>query len=77
MPQLHGSLMAQYQHSEFNGGANDSQVESYVTAGASLSYQINPFLSADLSYYFDYLDSDLANRGFERNRIFLGLTASY
>ena len=74
---LTGSLLAQYQKGEFNGGALDGQSEDFFLAGANLSYEINQFLSADIGYNFDRLDSDLLNRDYSRNRVYIGIRASY
>lgn len=67
----------QYQHSTFNGGAADGRADDYWTLGATLAYQINQFISAEVGYAYDNLDSDLAARGFDRNRIFLGVRVTY
>ncbi len=74
---LMGSLMAQFQNSSFNGGGADSQSENLLLAGLNFSYEINKFLSADAGYNFDRLDSDLNDRSFTRNRVYLGIRATY
>lgn len=77
MPQLHGGLYGQWQLSDFNGGSYDGQNENLYLLGASLRYSFNRFLAADLGYKFDYLDSEISNRGYTRNRVHIGLTATY
>lgn len=67
----------QYQHSTFNGGFADGQADDYWTLGATLAYQINQHVAAELGYAYDNLDSDLAARGFDRNRVFLGVRLTY
>jgi len=77
LPQLHGGLYAQWQYSRYYGGAYDNQNENLYLLGLTVSYQFNPFLAANLGYTLDYIDSDIPNRGYTRNRVYLGLTASY
>lgn len=74
---LTGNLMATAQNSAYNQGLNDGKVDDYYSFGANLAYQINQFLAAEAGYNFDRLDSDLSNRSFTRNRVYLGLRASY
>ncbi|MCU0771835.1 MAG: outer membrane beta-barrel protein [Verrucomicrobia bacterium] len=76
-PQLHGGLFGQWQYSVYNGGAYDSQNDNLYLLGASLRYKFNQFLAGDLGYTFDYLDSDIVGRGYTRNRVYVGVTASY
>jgi len=78
-PQLRGSLFGQWQLSQYNGGSVDGTDENLYLFGANLRYEFNRFLSADLGYAFDYLDSSVPGRdpGYTRNRVFLGLTAKY
>jgi hypothetical protein len=74
---LKGSAIAQYQNSEFKGGFADGETDDIFLVGLSLSYQINPWLSAETGYNYDRLNSDLSGRSFTRNRVYLGLRASY
>ncbi len=74
---LTGNLIATAQNAEFYQGNNDGKVDDYYTIGANLAYQINSFLAAEAGYNFDRLDSDIAYRSYTRNRVYLGLRASY
>ena len=76
-PKLTGSLLGQYQHSTFKGGAVDGEVDQLGTLGVNFSYQVNTFVSAEAGYNYDRLDSDIATRSFTRNRIYFGLRAMY
>lgn len=76
-PKLTGRLMGQWQSSGFQGGAANDQDDQFWMLGASLGYQINQWLAAEAGYNYDKLDSDLAGRSFDRNRIFIGLRATY
>ena len=65
-----------YVRISFAGGADDMS-ENFLLAGLNLSYEINKFLSADAGYNIDRLDSDLDGRSFTRNRVYMGIRATY
>jgi len=81
-PQLSGSVLGQYQYSEFNSrqfpglSDYDGQSESYYLLGLNLSYRFNRHFAAEVGYNFDMLDSTLG-RDFTRNRVYVGMTAAY
>lgn len=74
---LTGSVLAQFQHATFESGAVDGDSENFFLAGVNLSYAINEFLSAETGYNFDRLDSDVTDRSFSRNRVYVGIRATY
>jgi opacity protein-like surface antigen len=76
---LGAHLNAQYQDSKFHGGGAtiDGKGETFFTIGGGLDYQISANLSAEASYSYDDLSSNLLSRGYTRNRVFLGIRASY
>jgi len=76
-PKITGGLVTQFQISEFNGGTYNSDKDLYFLMGANLDYQINQFLTAEVAYNLDRLDSDLSGRSFTRNRVFFGVRAKY
>lgn len=78
-PKITGQLFSQYQYSVFNGGDYDGETESYFTGMATLTYQIDHNIAANLSYSFDALVSDISDqdRSFTRNRVWAGVTVSY
>jgi hypothetical protein len=76
-PKLTGSLTAQYQNSSFNGGPFDSETDNIYLVGLNFSYQFNHYISAETGYNYDLLKSDLPSRGYDRNRVYIGVTASY
>lgn len=78
-PKLLGSVLAQYQYSEFQSDSSflDGETEDLFLVGVTLSYQINNYLSAETGYNYDRLSSDLRDRSFTRNRVFIGLRATY
>ncbi len=78
---IKGSLIGQFQNSEFNGGTADGGSETFWTLGATASYALTPHLALDASYFRDSLNSDPGalgyDRGYSRNRVFLGVRASF
>jgi hypothetical protein len=76
-PDLTLNAMGTIQNSTFNGGTAEDDNEIVIMTGLLLTYQINPYLAAETGYNFDMVDSDLGGRDYKRNRIFLGLKASY
>ena len=82
-PKLTGNLLAQYQFSTFHGGAANNESEQYFLLGLYVNYRLNPFLSLEGGYNYDYLTSDykpiagVDSRGYDRNRVFLGIRATY
>lgn len=78
---LRASLVGQYQNAKFVGIARNSGAdgiaEDFVSLGATLSYRLNTYLSTEASYYFDNLSSGVNFREYTRNRVFVGLRATY
>jgi hypothetical protein len=75
-PKLFASLLGQIQNSSYDGGSYDSSNETYYMVGFNMEYRFNQFLSAQVGYNYDYLDSEIG-RTYDRNRVYLGFTASY
>ena len=76
-PAFTGSLIGQYQNSTFNGGRNDDDSEDLWLVGVNFEYRFSQHWSADAGYNYDKLSSDIANRGYDRNRVYLGVRATY
>jgi hypothetical protein len=78
---LTGSLIGQYQHATFQGGAADDYSEDYFALGVNLTYDINKWLAAEIGYNYDKLDSELSDLGFprnyDRNRVYIGVRATF
>jgi hypothetical protein len=77
LPKLHGSLLAQFQDSTFNGGTFDGKSERDFLLGLSFRYEFNMHFSAEAGYNYDKLESDIPGRAFDRNRVYIGVTATY
>lgn len=65
----------QYQTYHEGAVANDDTTDYGV--GVNLTYQFNPHLSVDAGYNYDNVQSDIAGYSYSRNRVYLGLTATY
>jgi len=77
-PKLYGSIILQFQNSDYNGGIYNNSSEQYYTAGLNVEYKFSANLSGHIGYNYDRLESgEPLNRGFDRNRVYLGITASY
>jgi hypothetical protein len=75
-PKMIGSIIGQIQDSIYNGGTLNNKSELFYILGLNLEYKFTPHFSTSVGYNFDKLDSDIG-RSFDRNRVYLGLTASY
>ena len=76
-PKLTGSVLGQFQNSEFNKGVFDRRTDQLFLVGLNFNYQINPYLSFDAGYNYDRLDSEIGGRSYTRNRVFIGIRATY
>ncbi len=80
---LSGSLIGQVQHSTFSSGENDDQSENLYLLGINFDYRINRHWSAEVGYNYDMLDSSLddgkrlQSRSYDRNRVYVGVRATY
>jgi hypothetical protein len=74
---LSGSVMVQYQNDLYYGGTINNQSQNYFLIYLGLTYQFSRYLSADLGYDYDNVWGDLAFQNYNRNRVYLGVTASY
>lgn len=78
---LRASIVGQYQNAEFvgvtDGQGADGSSEDYMSLGFTLNYKINSYLAAEAAYYFDRLSSKIDLRDYDRNRVFVGVRATY
>lgn len=70
-------LLAQYQHSVYNGGPTDGDSDDYVTMAVNLAYKVHKNWTVEAIYYLDNLSSDVDGREFNRNRFFAGVRGTY
>lgn len=87
-PKIYGNFIGQVQESTYQGGTLGNSTDMYYTIGLSLEYRFTPNFSAQIGYNYDRLDSSSAAnnlqeaqtglaRSFDRNRVYLGVTANY
>ncbi len=77
-PRLFVTLLGQFQNSTYNGGVYNSQAEQYYLLGLDLEYKFNAFFSGHVGYNYDRLESPSEiGRTYDRNRVYIGVTASY
>lgn len=74
---LGGTLMVQYQNDLYYGGTLNNQSENYFLVYLGLNYQFNRYLSAEVGYDYDNVWGDLTFQNYNRNRVYLGVTATY
>lgn len=74
---LVASLIGRIQYSTYNGGAASSDDTTDYGVGINLDYQINNHLSVDAGYNYDDVESDIAGYTYDRNRVYIGLSANY
>jgi len=74
---INASLLAQYQNSSFNQGVANNKEDNLFMVGVNLGYKINEFLSAEAGYNYDRLSSDLGQRSYYRDRVYIGIKATY
>jgi Putative beta-barrel porin 2 len=76
-PKLLGSVIGHWQYSEIKGGAYDGDSDTFYDLGVNLTYNITPHFSAEVGYNFDHLDSGSSDPSYDRNRGYIGVTATY
>jgi len=76
-PKIFANLVGQIQHSTYNNGSFDGESDLFYLVGLNLEYRFNRHFLANIGYNYDKLDSDLDYRTFDRNRVYIGVTASY
>ena len=76
-PKVMGTVLGRWQHSIYNGGLYGNQAQDYYSLGANLSYAFNQHFSAEAGYNLDYLSSNIPGNQYSRNRVYLGVSATY
>lgn len=76
-PKLTGRLSGQWQDAAFFGGFYDGLSEKFFDAGLNFTYRFNEHFSSEIGYNYSTLNSDVPGRDYDRNRVYLGVTAAY
>jgi hypothetical protein len=71
------SALGQAQYSVFNGGGADGLREDYYIANINLAYHFTPWLTGETGYNYNKLNTELADRGYTRDIVYLGIRAIY
>jgi Putative beta-barrel porin 2 len=76
---LTATVMGQAQLSTFVGGGAgyDGRDEQFYVVQANLSYRFNPWVVGEAGYNFSKLNTDLPDRAYTRNFVYLGVRATY
>ncbi|MBC8094907.1 MAG: outer membrane beta-barrel protein [Akkermansiaceae bacterium] len=77
VPKLFGSVTGQIQNLNYIGGDNDGENTLVYTTGINLEYFILPYLSTHIGYNYDAVNTDVENSDYSRNRVYIGVTATY
>jgi hypothetical protein len=76
-PKLTGSVVGHYQYSTYNDGQFNNQSAQFYNLGLNLSYAFTHNFSSEVGYNFDYYTTPVSGQSYTRNRVYLGVTASY
>jgi Putative beta-barrel porin 2 len=76
-PKLTANAIARYQHSTWHDSQLDGQSADLYDLGFNFTYSITRHFSSEIGYTFDYYTTPIAGESYTRNKIYLGLTASY
>jgi hypothetical protein len=77
------SAMGQAQWSIFNGGDGaavgsiDGKLEDFYVIGVNIAYHFNPWFLTEAGYDYSKLNSELADRSYTRNQVYLGFRGTY
>lgn len=76
-PKLMASAVGHFQYSTYHNGQFNSQSSEFYNLGLNLSYAFNRHFSSDIGYNFDYYTTPVSLESYTRNRLYLGITATY
>jgi hypothetical protein len=74
---LLGSVIGTFQYSTYNQGQFNNEADEDYGIGLNLNYAFTQHFSGEVGYNFDDLQSNIPDRGYSRNRVYLGVTAAY
>ena len=76
-PKLIASGVATFQDSSYNGGTINGQSDDDYSLGLNLKYNFDQHFSVETGYNFDDYVSSIPGNPYTRNRVYLGVSASY
>jgi len=77
-PDLRGTLLAQYQLSQYRQTVGTPNVADNIFGiGVNMEWRFHQFWTLEGGYNYDRQDADLAGRSYYRNRLYIGFKASW
>jgi hypothetical protein len=76
-PKVMASAVGSFQYSTFHNGQFNSQSAEFYNLGLNLSYAFTRHFSSDVGYNFDWYTTAVPGQDYTRNRVYLGVTATY
>jgi hypothetical protein len=76
-PKLTATAIGRVQYSTFTGGSAGANDETDYGVGLNFSYALNAHFSLDGGYNFDDIVTQISGYAYTRNRVYLGVSASY
>jgi hypothetical protein len=74
---LNGTLYLSYQRTTYNGGIYDGDSSDYLTIDSRVDFKLRENLFLDLGYVWYLYTSSIPGVDFTRNRVYLGIRATY
>lgn len=76
---MKAGLLARYNNYSYSGGALDGASQGFYSGQLTFDYKLSEYITATASYNYDKSTADTAisGREFSRNRVFLGVVATY
>jgi hypothetical protein len=73
------ALLGQAQYSVYNGGGSEfnGEEEDFYVANLNLAYHFTPWLTGETGYVYNRLVSLIADRGYSRDEVYIGVRATY
>jgi hypothetical protein len=71
------SALASAQYSSFNGGTSNGEEENFYNLNLNLAYHFTLWLTGEAGYAYSKLNTELADRGYTRDMVYLGVRATY
>ena len=71
--------LAQAQYSTFDGGGStfNGKAENFYVFNLNLTYHFTPWLAGETGYVYNKLNTELNDRGYTRNEVYVGVRATY
>jgi len=76
-PKLIGTLRGSWQAGTYEGGSYDGETDNFYTVDVNLAYELTKYFATEAGYAYDFLESDIPNREYDRNRFYFGVRANY